>query len=425
MKILLSAYACEPGLGSEPGVGWNWAIELTGRGHEVWVLTSGFHHREGIEDYARTAKLPDRLNIVYCDLPWKFLFDRSEAILLRYAYAYAWQFLAYHMARRLHAKENFDLVHHVTWAGARVPSLMGRLGIPFILGPIGGGESAPWRLRVGYGWRGFVVDGLRDLSNTFLTVDPLVRRMFRQASWIYVTSEQTLNLLPRRYRSKAAIHLAIGLERAWRPVQAKGGLRAINDHAELRILFVGKFLYLKGMHLGLAAFRRLMTKVPNVRLTMVGQGPEEKRWRRLADRLGVANNVEWIPKVPRAELGSIYAGHDVFLFPSLHDPGGMVVLEALAVGLPVVCLDIGGPGEMVDPSCGRVIAVEHHQRQDVIRDIADALIELASDGALRQRLSGGAKERALSFDWGEQADTVYSPIDGCGTVVSEPRRQKA
>ena len=89
--------------------------------------------------------------------------------------------------------------------------------------------------------------------------------------------------------------------------------------------------------------------------TIVGDGPARSGLQRLAAELGVNDAVRWVPWVPHAELHEHYYQHDVLLFPSLRDSGGMVVLEALAHGLPVVCTDLGGPGVIVNERCGRVV----------------------------------------------------------------------
>lgn len=404
MKILLSAYACEPNKGSEPAVGWQWAVELARLGHDVWVLTRA-NNRPNIEP--AIANLPEsiNLNFLYYDLPawarwWK---KGGRGVRLYYL---LWQWGAYRLAKAVHAKKGFDRVHHVTFVSVRQPSFMGRLGIPFIFGPVAGGERAPWRLRQGYGWRGFILDAIRDAANAMVKLDPFMAQTFRAAEHIFVTSEQTLDLVPRRFHNKAAVQLAIG----WK--SAKGShptppSRGDRRDGRVNVLFVGRLLHWKGLHLGLAAFHQMLDVYPETRLVVIGRGPERARLRRLTDRLGVANRVEWVPWLSRNELLTLYPRHDIFLYPSLHDSGGMVVLEALAIGLPVVCLDLGGPGIMVDDTCGRVIATEGHSVNAVTEALGEALIELAQNDALRRQLSAGAMQRVHDLSWAALVARIY------------------
>jgi glycosyltransferase involved in cell wall biosynthesis len=151
------------------------------------------------------------------------------------------------------------------------------------------------------------------------------------------------------------------------------------------------------MHLGLPAFARLLKARPDARLTMIGHGSAKARWQKLAERLGIAANIDWQPWLPRAELAKFYVSHQVMLFPSLHDTGGMVVLESLAYGLPVVCLNIGGPGIIVTRDCGRVIDVAGKSKTEVAK-LGQALIDLTNED-MRLRLVAGAGPRCRDFYW--------------------------
>lgn len=411
MRVLLSAYACEPGRGSEPGIGWNWAWEIAKLGHEVRVLTHGRHHRAGIEQCRVASGFPRNLTIVYVDIPW-FAYDSEGRPKLLRLHGYIWQWAAYRTARRLQEEIDFDLVHHITWGTLRVPTLMGELAIPLIIGPVGGGERAPYRLRAGMSVHALFLDLVRDLSNFSTRLDPLVQRGLRRAVRVYVTSDQTHDLLPKSVQGKAEQHLAIGIDRDWldsKPRQAQGRLERA-EGGVFRALFVGRLVEWKGMHLGFSAFRQLRLKHPRARLTIVGRGPAEGRWRRLAARLGIASSVDWVPWRDRAALIELYASHHVFLFPSLHDSGGFVVLEAMACGLPVICLDLGGPGLIVNEKCGVVVSTARRSRREVIDGLATALTQVCSDTELHHRLAVGARARAHDFDWSKVVTNLYSSL---------------
>lgn len=406
MKILLSAYACEPNRGSEPGVGWNWAIELARLGHQVWVLTRA-NNRPVIESEILRRPQPANLHFYYYDLPaWARWWKKGGRGV--HIYYLLWQWGAYLFAREKHTEINFDLVHHVTFVSVRQPSFMGRLQIPFVFGPVAGGDSAPLRLRLGYPMRGMLLDGIRDLANFCVPFDPFMRVTFRQASRIYVTSLQTKALVPKKYHEKTRMRLAIGLDEKWHTAQPEVARKDADGNDRFRVLYVGHFLYLKGMHLGLPAFAELARQHPEVRLTMVGKGPEEKAWKKLVHRLGIAEKVEWSPWLAQEALPNLYLHHDLFLFPSLHDSGGMVVLEAMAHGLPVVCFDLGGPGELVDNTCGAKVEAFLSTQRQAVQDLAKVLGNIHDQHGLLQKLSSGAMRRAEDFKWRNLVDTVYN-----------------
>ncbi len=400
MKILLSAFACRPDLGSEPGVGWGWVVALCERKYQVWVITQ-YRNKQYIEEYLSDNHFDNPPQFIYCKVPKILSWWRKDLRGIR-TYYFLWQFFAYRMAMKIHETHFFDLVHHVTFVSVRQPSFMGNLGIPFIFGPVAGGENAPWRLRFHYGVRGFIIDAVRDLINLLVKLDPLMWLTFSQAQKIYVTSEQTKMLVPSRFHQKTKVQLAVGLDSN----EINKSVKKTNQTGR-RILYVGHFLYWKGMGLGIRAFAKLVKQVPGTRLTMVGKGPDEKRWRNLAEQLNIADKIDWIPWVNRKELAQIYQSHDVFLFPSLHDSGGMVVLEAMSYGLPVVCLDLGGPGVMVDDSCGIKIAAGDRTDKEVIEDLGAGLINLTGDSDLMQELGRGAVNTANRYIWQGKVDKLY------------------
>jgi glycosyltransferase involved in cell wall biosynthesis len=402
LKILLSAFACEPNRGSELGVGWNWALSLAQTGHQVVALTRSVS-RPSIEEAMRKAPPGLDLRFEYFDVPRPLRWQTRGPLHL---HVVLWQWLAAGFAMRLHQCERFDCVHHVTFAGLRSPIFMGRLGIPFILGPVGGGERAPWRLRRGYSLLGLIYDAARDVANLMIKFTPFMGEMFAKAERIYVTSPETLQVMPRRFRDKVQIELAIGTEETT-PSGADRTVRPDKAHdAGFRVLYAGRFIDCKGMHIGLPAFARLVKTVPDSRLTMVGEGPAKRRWRKLARELGITSNIEWLPWQDRAAMANLYCEHDVLLFPAMHDSGGMVVLEAMNHGVPVVCLKLGGPATLVDESCGYKIDPSGKSAAQVVGELGDALIGVARTST-RRPFAQAARVRCREFSWRQKVVRIY------------------
>lgn len=400
MKILLSAYACEPDKGSEPGVGWNWAKQSS-RFHEVWVLTR-INNRPAIEEALGKYPVPS-LHFLFYDLPaWAMFWKKGQRGV--HLYYLLWQFGAYRIARKIHKQIQFDLVHHITFVSVRQPSFLGLLGIPFIFGPVAGGERAPWRLRIGYGLKGWFKDGLRDIFNYMIRFDPLMHLTFSTATNIFATSKQTAVLIPTRYRNKVDIALAIGIDRGLLEHLSQEKCRQRHDQ-RVKVLYVGRLLYWKGLHLGLPAFACLREKAPGTTLTIIGSGPDEQRLKNLARRLNISDAVTWIPWMEREKVLKAYKNHDIFLFPSLHDSGGMVVLEAMAAGLPVVCLDLGGPGVMVTEKA--IFKIPANTPQQVVQDLKEGLWRLAHDPALRARMGEETQKLVVKhFDWSKKGEWI-------------------
>ena len=403
LRVLLSAYACEPHAGSEPGIGWHWGTGLARAGHEVWVLTRA-NNRAAIEQALATEADPGlraRLHFVYYDLPhWARWWKRGRRGVR--TYYVLWQWGAYRRARRLCSQLRFDLVHHLTFGVFRHPSFMGRLGLPFVFGPVGGGETAPRALRRTFPLRGVLVDYARDLANWLVRVDPLMASCYRRAAVTLCKTAETRRRIPGRYRGKCRVQLEVG---------AQAGTYALPrrhlPQQRFRVLYVGRLVYWKGLHLGMRAFARLLERHPHAHLTVIGAGPDEAWLRRLARHLGIETSMTWMPWLPREAVLRTYPRYDVFLYPSLHDSSGNVVLEALAGGLPVVCMNLGGPGELVDDACG--VRVQPGESAQVVLGLARALASLADEPGLLERMSYAAVRRASKqFSWSRQVERIES-----------------
>ncbi|WP_268799386.1 glycosyltransferase family 4 protein [Pseudomonas huanghezhanensis] len=399
-NILLSAIACSPFLGSEDGVGWHWAVELENLGHRVTVITRT-RFKADIERHMR-ANPQIKLEFVYVD--WLPGIDYTGSPSLpSYAYIYVWQWLAFLRARQLLASQRFDLVHHVTFAGIRLPSFMGGLGIPFIFGPVGGGEETPPRLLVSFPLAAKAKEWARRISNRLVKFDPLMRYTMGRATVIGLTTKDSLPVIPVSLRHKTVVCATIGVEARLTPdvtAKVEGSV----------VLYAGRFLYWKGMQLGIRAFAKAVSNDPSLRLVMVGEGPALGQWQALAKECGVEQYITWHSWVDKEQLVNLYQTSSLFLFPSLHDSGGMVVLEAASCGLPVLCLDIGGPGEMVGPEVGIKVNAQNASEAEVVAQLAAALESLTADKSHLLALSDTARHWAGRQSWNAKVAEFY---DAC------------
>lgn len=390
MNILLSAYACRPNRGSELGVGWRWASELAGSGNNVWVLTRSIF-RPFIEEELRERPI-ERLQVIYYDPP-AWISPNGAGIYVHY---YAWQMGVLPVARALCRSVRFHFVQHITLGVFRQPSFLPFLPVPFVFGPVGGGESAPAALRRAFPLRGRIIDQLRDATNWLANFDPFLRLLYVRAALILCKTEDTRNRIPRKYRHKAIVQREIGIGEAYDAPRAQ---TRVGTRGVFKVLYVGRLIYWKGLHLALSAFAKLKLDYPDARLTVVGNGPDGHWLKAQAQTLGVDTSVHWLDRVEHAELLHRYADFDVFLFPSLHDSSGNVVLEAMRGGLPVICLDLGGPPTMVDETCGQIVPARHSTPDQVVDGLHEALARFARDTDYLNRCSDGAIRKAGSMSW--------------------------
>jgi len=200
----------------------------------------------------------------------------------------------------------------------------------------------------------------------------------------------------------------IGIDASHRPPVLHEKLG--RDGRPLQVLYVGRLIYWKGLHLGLEAFAQLLEQGVDAQLSIVGIGKEERWLKQRAHALGLDGRVHWAGKMNHTELLKKYANFDLFLFPSLHDSGGTVVLEAMSAGLPVICLDLGGPPTMVDASCGCVVLARESSQEEVVAGLGSALLRFAKEPVYLAACSEGAKTRARAMTWRATVAETYELI---------------
>jgi glycosyltransferase involved in cell wall biosynthesis len=413
MKVLISAYSCEPGRGSERGVGWNVAREVARR-HEVWVLTRPDESKEAIEAELTANPVPN-LHFVYFTLPfWQdsMWLGQSGAMQIHY---YLWQIQAYFVARRLHQEIGFDLIHHVTFVKYSAPSFLSLLPVPFIWGPVGGGESAPAPFWRDFGLRACLYEYARDMVRTVGELDPFVHLTVKKSAVVRATTEDTAKRLYRMGAPSVQIVPEVGL--------LDDEIEALEQYPlpgnqPIRFISMGRLLHWKGFHLGMRAFAA--ATLPDAEYWIVGDGPERDRLQQLAREGGVEHQIKFWGQLPREEtLEKLRACH-VLVHPSLHDSGGWVCIEAMSAGRPVVCLNLGGPEVQVTEKTGFKVAA--HDPEQCVRDMAAAMTRLAHDPDLRIQMGKAGRQLAKeTYGWtvvGEQLDALYhKTVAYAGTMV--------
>lgn len=407
LKVLVCAYSClfESGvrfIGGEAVLGWN-VVQQLGRFHQIWVLTHS-QNRQGIEKELRRMPLSN-VGFYYIDLPgWLSFLQRFQGGIQ--IYAYLWQLKAYFVARRLHRRFQFDVFHHVTYANDWMANFIGALlPVPYIRGPGGGAHRTPKAFLREYSLRGRLWERLRAAGQWLFRHDPFFILSQRRARVILVCNPEALKAIPRKWQHKAFLFPVNGISSRDLSLNEPSE----RDDEKFRILSAGKLLRLKGFALAIQAFKGFAERCPEAEFIIIGDGPELLRLKALVEKLGLQPQVQFEGWLPREELLIRMQSCDVFLFPSLRDGGGAVVVEAMASGKPVICLDIGGPGLHVVEECG--IKVTPRSPEQAVADMTRALERLYTDKELRLRMGKEARARAEQvYHWdrlGERLLKIY------------------
>jgi N-acetyl-alpha-D-glucosaminyl L-malate synthase BshA len=179
---------------------------------------------------------------------------------------------------------------------------------------------------------------------------------------------------------------------------------------ERLIVFVGRFRPEKGVRYLIEAMEIIRRKSQNVRLILVGEGPEEEDLKRLVGQLNLKDCINFLGQVPNEEVPQYMAASDVFVLPSLSEGFPNVILEAMASGLAIVASKVSGLPEIVEDG-GNGFLVESRNPEQ----IAEKVLLLLGDDELRERISKNNKETAKGYSWEsvvERLDNVYYEVIG-------------
>ncbi len=384
-KILMIAYACNPEGSGEHWLGWGWA-EQAAKNFKVHLITTP-NAKDAVEKQAARCgievhfvALPERLKKITSYFGGAGTWARKII----------WQRRVVKLARQLHQRENFSVVHQTTFHTFRVPFDSAALGIPSVWGPIAGGETVPRGFHKFLGAaKGSEI--FRKFINKIWLFSPAIRRSLRQASVIFLSNKSSLEFFPTEFHDKFQIVPANATRPSGNSVPHQLRTRTEPFH----LLYVGNCVATRALPIVFHAL--IQANLPNAKLSIIGQGPAIPFWKKLSNELGLDDKITFVGQRPFAELQEYYAKADALVFPALRDSGGSALLEAMAKGLPVVCLDWGGPGEIINDQCGFKISVENPG--ETIREMARAFVALEENPPLCQELGAHGAERAKVFSW--------------------------
>ncbi len=403
-KVLYVAFACEPGRGSEPGIGWNF-VEEASRRRPVWVITDA-SYRAGIEAHLKTKHRYHPIHVTYVKVPfcsWLFPWDLSNNV-----YYYLWQFFAARKGRALHQAKQFDLVHHVSYERYWMHSAGASIGPPFLFGPVGGGEFYPDGLRkdlpLGIRMISAFASGVRRL----MEYDPFLRRTLSRAAKIipsvhiaadrirglgYEPEEVMVTLLPEP-------KVATEMDREPSP--------------PFTFISIGRIPYWKGIQLAIEAFARTFgpegrLRDKEVEYLIIGDGTYKRKLEELATKLGVASKIQFLGDLPYAQCIEHLRNADAMLHPSMRDSAGLVY-ESLTLGVPVIALEVGMPALLIDELSGALISTKQGLKH-VVKSLAETMETWVETPELVEELRVGAAERSQKINRVSRADVLEGLYD--------------
>lgn len=393
ISILINAYACSPNMGSEPGMAWNWCINLA---HycELHIITEG-EFRDKIEATLPTLPQGKNIHIYYNPVPEhvrKMCWNQGDWRF--YKYYKEWQWKTYLMAKEICQKIHIDILHQLNMIGFREPGYLWKIpDIPFIWGPVDAKEGFPMAYLKGASLKTKLFMQLKNIITKWqLQHAKRVHMAARRASYVISASSNSQQAFKKYIQIESPLLNETGCYIQKHPIIDK------SKKESLDILWVGKLDFRK--QLGLALRSIAKTQNPHIKLHIVGGG-NSLPYQALAKEIGIETQCKWYGSVSHKEVQKIMEESDVFFFTSVAEGTPHVVLEAIGNNLPVVCFDTCGQGDSVNEKVGIKISLST-PNQSII-DFAKKINYLYQNRFILQQLSEGCNKRQKELSWDNKA----------------------
>ena len=406
MRILYYAFSCAPCAGSDEGLGWRWPFYMR-NDHEVYVVTRK-DRKPRIERYLKDQKITN-MHFFYCDIPdWmNFYYKTGKGFL---AYQKLWQYPAYGMIKKLHMKYQFDLIHHVSTSDFRLIGFVYKLDTHYILGPLGGAQQTPAYLR-DYTKNNSREEKMRALINRFTILSPGYKKAINKADYIFLANKETYQYIypyiKEKERCRLLLDIAIDKDRIL-PGKDAGKQKPdqitdrktdpITDQDKvMTFIWSGRMVYRKGLAFLLDALDCIDRKLP-YKVVLCGDGPEMEHLKELSRKKKLDGHISFTGQLTYEKMQENYENADVFVFPSLRETSGTVLVEAMAHRLPVIALNQGGAALMISEKEGFLVSGK--SRRECVERMADTIRYcIGHPQMVMEKGIQAQKKLALGYTW--------------------------
>ncbi len=403
---MVSAYGCEPLKGSEPGVGWNWVLQMA-KNNYLHVITRT-NNQESIK-----AHLPEDIkgNIVfhYYDTPMSIKRLKNKAQGL-YFYYFCWQIGIIPIVRRIIKSEKIDYTMHLTFGSMWMPTFLPLFRTPFIWGPVGGGDCEPKTFLKVLPLKQRIIQTMRYAISALSIINPFVLIPAARASVILCRTPNSAKVIPSCYQQKTKVILETAMEPHIFEFKKK---EYDDDNKKVRMITTGRLLPNKNILTAVRSLKFIPTKY-QFELVIVGSGYQKNIIGQEATVSGHKDDVTIIDELPRMDVLKLLEESDIFLFPSLREGGSWSLMEAMAIGLPVVCLNYAGMAITTDDSCAIRLPVTNPAQMP--KDMATAIIKLIENPELRKQMGDAGRKRIKEvFNWRAKGEFINKLLDELDT----------
>ena len=365
MKILISAYSCEPNSGSEHEIGWSWIKALSkNKNNKITIITRESNKKKIYLENTLCKK--KNVNFWFYDLPDFFLkILKKKNKKNNYIYFYLWQLLVYFRFKSKINKIKYDFIHHVTFSSLRIPSFLFLCKSNFFFGPVCGGEIIKNCLIKDFSLKAKIIEYLRLISNFYIKYSPLMNLLFLKSKKIILTHEVNLSLVPKIFHKKVVIVPSIFNDEIFFKNKIK---------KNYNIYFAGRLLEWKGAHYLIKIFKKLYKANNKINLEIFGDGPLKAKIIDDVKNEVFKNNIKLYGLLPQSKFLKKIKKSDLLIFPTLRDSGGYVILDALNNNINVLTTNAPGPMSIIKKNELGYIDIYNNNETEIVNQFKKKIL---------------------------------------------------
>lgn len=397
-KIFISSYACEPGLGSEIGVGWHWVLEMS-KYFELWVLTRK-SNQNSIETWMNQQEQKYDIHFVYFDLPKALRFWKKGMRGVRTYYT-IWQTLTNRIVKKTMKENDIKIYHLLTYGNSLWKASGYGMKQFFVWGPTGGVDTIPAEYSKYYDTKSRLVEFVRRTIVKTLPVNYGFNKRCKNANLIFCKSHNMYNAIPEKYRKNAMLFTDVAVE------LKNFEKRDAEVSSKIKYIVVGKLDAWRAFDVLVEAFARAYKVNPNIELDIVGKGADWDRIQELIKERKMEDNIHMVGKVNMDEYFDMMNNADVIVNSSLKEGAVTVAFDSMALSKPLICVDTGGYTRYFNNEYA--VILERGDRQQLINDMAEAILKMA-DKTLRDEFGRKAYQEGSRYTWDFKGKAIYEEI---------------
>lgn len=388
-KIFVSAFSCMPHMGSEPGVGWHWIMEMS-KYFELWVLV----HKEPVDDiekYVKEHGIDKKIHFIYYDIPGNSFFFKKGKFRWVRTYYMIWTTLANRIVKRTMKENEIKIFHNLTFGNAIWPvSKFGQKQF-FIWGPIGGVETIPADYSCHYNIKSRIIEWVRRTMVKTLRWNLGFNQRCKNANLMLCKTEAMRMAIPEKHRHKAVLFTDVAVE-----PQSSTPQMEKTENKVLQYISVGRLDAWRGFDVLIESFCEALQVYPNMKLSILGEGTDRKRLESIIEKKQLNNCVFLLGNVSIAEYNRIISTCDVVVNSCLKEGAVTVSFDSMRYGKPLICVDSGGFTRYF--SNDYAIVLPQQNRAKLIQSMKKAILDL-TDMNLRQSMGKLAQDAGNQFVW--------------------------